>query len=160
MGKTTLYHPVSLHVIRGALDYGGFAVGRIRQVWANRETGMAGYVCELVKAPKGFMAQSPRNQVDQLNGLFSNDITVTHIATCYGGRPRRRATNIRIETALHPNSDPHLHGEKQPLLPDLQEPVGEFTDWSLIDDGFSGPIEQAAYIADQRAQREEYDIPF
>jgi len=160
MGKTTLYHPVSLHVIRGSLNYGGFAVGRIRQIWGNRETGRAGYVCELIKAPKGFMAQSPRNQVNQLNSLFAKDIQVTHITTSYGGRPRRRSTNIRIETALHPLDDPHGPGEAQPLLAPEIEPVGSFVDLNwLVDDGY-GPIERDAHIADQRAQREEYDIPF
>jgi len=116
MGKTTLYHPVSLHVIRGSLDYGGFAVGRIRQIWSSRETGQAGYVCELIKAPKGFMMGAPRNQLGHLNSLFSKDIRVTRITTAYGGKPRRRATNIRIETALHPLDDPASPGEVQPLL--------------------------------------------
>lgn len=47
MGAATCYHPVSLHVIRGAAEYCGWKFGRIKQKWAFPEQRQARYDAEL-----------------------------------------------------------------------------------------------------------------
>jgi len=160
MGKTTLYHPVSLHVIRGSLDYGGFQLGRIRQIFASPETGEAVYAAEVVVCPKGFTAKTPQQQIKLLNSYFASDIRVVNIATRYSGKRKSGKLIVTIETFLRPAVDLRAPGEAQPLLVVEAEPVGAFQDLNwLVDDGF-GTIENDAYMADQRTQRFEYDIPF
>lgn len=47
MGKKTLYHPVSLYVIRGAFDQHGYVLGRIKQTFCSVERGTASYRIEI-----------------------------------------------------------------------------------------------------------------
>lgn len=51
MGKTTLYHPVSLHVIRGAAQWMGWEFGKIEQLSAEPESHRAVYRAEITAFP-------------------------------------------------------------------------------------------------------------
>lgn len=51
MGKTTLYHPVSLHVIRGAAQWMGWEFGKIEQLSAEPEMTRAVYRAEITAFP-------------------------------------------------------------------------------------------------------------
>lgn len=51
MGKKTQYHPVSLHVLRGAPEYCGFRLGKLRHKWSRPEQGDACYFAEIDEVP-------------------------------------------------------------------------------------------------------------
>lgn len=59
MGKTTLYHPVSLPAIRGALSYKGFRVAKIKQHAMDLSRGAALYSAEITDFPQGMPSKDP-----------------------------------------------------------------------------------------------------
>jgi hypothetical protein len=94
MGKTTLYHPVSLHVIRGAAEYCGFQFGKLKQLWGNPEKRTARYEATIQQVPALFVNQSTMVIQNELQKCFMDDIRVhwvhhtrsgvlgCHIQTC------------------------------------------------------------------------------
>lgn len=76
MGKTTLYHPVSLNVLRGALEYGGFVAGKFRQHNSNRGLGYASYQVEIKSWPERLNQISPELLKVHLNNCFASDVDV------------------------------------------------------------------------------------
>lgn len=74
MGKTTLFHPVSLLVIRGAADYCGFKFGRIVQTHEDREANYARYTAELKSWPAKWDKSLPVVRLNMLRDCFMNDI--------------------------------------------------------------------------------------
>lgn len=79
MGKTTLFHPVSLNVIRGAAEYGGFRLGKITQMGFDPQTGTARYRTELVHIPSSLRDASNKSLADAFQSLFAADLTVTEV---------------------------------------------------------------------------------
>lgn len=116
MPKRTLYHPVSIYVIRGSFEDGGFNVGRLRQVYGSKDLGKAGYIAELKSCPKSFLSLSPRVQINTINNCFASDIEVTSITTSYERNSGRRRISLMIRTALYKDDDPKGTGEAQPIL--------------------------------------------
>jgi len=76
MGKTSGYHPVSLHVIRGAAEYMGFKLGKIKKLAEFPETHKAVYAVWIDHAPRGAHDWSPEFYRRQLQHCFAGDITV------------------------------------------------------------------------------------
>jgi len=74
MGKTTLYHPVSLHVIRGAAEYCGWKFGKIKQVGAEKGEGWARYTAEIETVPKRLANDGPMAMLNDLRDCFAVDI--------------------------------------------------------------------------------------
>jgi len=94
MGKTTLYHPVSLHVIRGAAEYCGFQFGKLKQLWSDPKKMTARYEATIQQVPALFADQSTMVIQNELQNCFMDDIRVhwvhhtrsgvlaCHIQTC------------------------------------------------------------------------------
>jgi len=79
MGKKTLYHPVSLHVIRGAAEYCGFQFSRLYQRKADPEELTASYIAEIVGIPTD-ASQWPLWRIfAALTNCFMDDIRVVGI---------------------------------------------------------------------------------
>lgn len=79
MGATTLYHPISLNVIRGAADYCGWKLGKIQQRTSDFKRCEATYQVYIQKMPKG-MEDTPVSVITrQFQHCFMNDIQVTHL---------------------------------------------------------------------------------
>ena len=160
MPKTTLYHPVSIYVIRGSFDYSEFGIGRLRQIWSNQSLGQAGYVAELTSCPKGFLSKSIKGQLEAINRIFASDIQVTGIVTRMTLRGKSHRIQISIQTYAHPNSDPHLPGEIQPLLPE-QSPLPESThDLAWLTEEPVGQFLDGVPDISNRDSGHNYDIPF
>lgn len=86
MGKTTLYHPVSLHVIRGAAEYCGFKFGRIKQIRALPDIQFARYIAEIVSWPDGWEKQPLSVMQKKLQNCFMDDILVQWLRTLRAGK--------------------------------------------------------------------------
>jgi len=75
MGKQTLFHPVSLYVIRGSLDRCGFTPGRVRRV-RQADDQIAHYWIKLLSVPLDCQHKSPRRIMAAVQSCFAEDITV------------------------------------------------------------------------------------
>jgi len=80
MGKTTLYHPVSLHVIRGAAEYCGWKFGKIEQEFSDGERLRAQYKAIIERSPLDLKDVPYKSIVKQLQHCFMDDIKVTHVS--------------------------------------------------------------------------------
>jgi hypothetical protein len=76
VGKTTLYHPIPLSVIRGAAEYCGFKFAKIHQLHCFPDTGSARYNVEIVAFPKGWNKQPHDIMQNVLQSCFMDDIRV------------------------------------------------------------------------------------
>jgi len=76
MGKTTLYHPISLNVIRGSAEYGGFKLVRIKQLGADRDRRRARYYARIEGFPGGWDHQPTSQMQHQLQECFMDDIQI------------------------------------------------------------------------------------
>jgi hypothetical protein len=79
MGKTTGYHPVSLHVIRGAAEFCGWKFGTITRLKANASLESAEYRVVIVRSPRGADDWPPKAFRRQLQHCFVDDIQVTQV---------------------------------------------------------------------------------
>lgn len=76
MGKTTLYHPVPLNVVRGAAEYCGWKFKKIKQYESNQERGHASYKAEIEAMPKSLWGGSLDQMEKHLQECFLDDIRV------------------------------------------------------------------------------------
>jgi len=76
MGKTTLYHPVSLHVIRGAAEYCGWKFGKIKQISNTLSDGTARYTAEIKAVPQRLTDGDLKLMYFDLRECFAKDIEV------------------------------------------------------------------------------------
>lgn len=81
MGKKKLYHPVSLHVIRGGFEYCGCTVGRVHQVEAMPEQEVAFYSVDILTHPPSWLKKPPSKLIEAIQSCFLDDIRVTKIVT-------------------------------------------------------------------------------
>lgn len=87
MGKKTLYHPVSLHVIRGAAEYCGFQFGKIKQRWAVPETQQASYDLEIARMPGDLATSGTLLRIHHdLQECFMDDIEVSWVHMTQSGK--------------------------------------------------------------------------
>lgn len=96
MGKTTLYHPVSLYTIRGAAQWGGFKLGEIRQLDADEEALTAYYAVELKDLPKDVANKRVERVREALQNCFQADVAI--IAITYNSN---RGYNVTIKVDLN-----------------------------------------------------------
>jgi len=111
MGKTTLYHPVSLHVIRGAAEYCGFQFGTIKQKWSDREKQTARYDVEIVKMPGDLMETGTLLGIHHdLQNCFMDDIRVHWVHMTQSGTwACQLAVGIPAgDAGLIPNPEPSI----------------------------------------------------
>jgi len=85
MGKITLYHPISLTVIRGAALYCGWKIGRIKQTEADPESTFASYIVEIVSMPDGMDDMPNRVIQRQFQHCFLDDVEVRRVWMTVGG---------------------------------------------------------------------------
>jgi hypothetical protein len=76
MGKTTHYHPISLHVIRGAAEYCGWKFKKITWMFGREENKRAAYICQIDRMPRGAAGWTVEIIRKQLQHCFMDDITV------------------------------------------------------------------------------------
>lgn len=114
MGKTTLYHPISLHVIRGAAEYCGFAFGKIKQLNSNAEEGRAVYTADVLKMPGDLMKTGTLLGIHHdLQECFMDDIRIDWVHMKQSGTWSCKITVYLKNAAdsdvpLIPNPDPTI----------------------------------------------------
>jgi len=120
MGKTLRYHPVSLNVIRGAVEYVGFRVGKLRQTQANVEDKSAAYVTEVEELPEDLRAGSIWDIAARLNACFASDVIVSAIWIT-------RSQKIMVELKVR-----NVHGIEtfKSVAPEDVFPEGDWLDHS------------------------------
>lgn len=79
MGKQTQFHPVSLNVLRGAAEFSGFKLGKLRQIIMHADTGSAWYNTDLLKVPEDLRNSALHLIRERLNACYSSDVNVTGI---------------------------------------------------------------------------------
>lgn len=79
MGATTLYHPVSLYVLRGSAEMSGFWVGKITQTNVNRTKQTATYRMAIKELPRQLWGKDPETVCHALNQAYSDDINVIRV---------------------------------------------------------------------------------
>jgi len=93
MGKRTLFHPVGLHIIRGAAEHCGYLFGRLKQTGISHDLKHAVYVTEIVE----MNAEDRDNGLSEiqfdLDACFAEDVNVTLI-----WRTRSGKLMVQIET--------------------------------------------------------------
>jgi hypothetical protein len=86
MGRATLYHPVSLTVIRAAAIRCGWRFGKIIQEYASEETFTAHYNAEIDLQRKGFVLFEKQVLIHQINECFAGDVEIVDVWTNRSGR--------------------------------------------------------------------------
>jgi len=79
MGAKKGYHPISLHVIRGAAEFCGWQFGKIVRLKEVVDEQRAEYKCTIVRTPRGANEWAPRSFMRQLQHCFVDDIEVTQV---------------------------------------------------------------------------------
>lgn len=95
MGKKTLFHPVSLNVIRGALNFCGVTTGRLTQKWYDSVTNEAGYTVVIDKLPTDMRGLDSYALQRKLDSCFATDIRVVGVTM------RSSATLARTVVLAH-----------------------------------------------------------
>lgn len=113
MGKITLYHPVSLHVLRGALMYGGFTVGKFIQHNSNRDLQYATYEVEIKTWPDKIAQVSPELLKVHLNNCFASDVNFLQVWVTRSGK-RMARLETHIEPYLQPIPQPRRYEDLSP----------------------------------------------
>ncbi len=79
MGKTTLYHPISLNVLRGSAEQGGWRLGKFKQIFALTDAAEAMYRVDILKYPKDLEDLSLAKMKEFLESCFAGDVAVLGI---------------------------------------------------------------------------------
>lgn len=74
MGHSSLYHPVSLQVLRGALKYNGFTVGKFSQVLHDQERGTASYDLPVIQWDRSLQGSTINEIHSAINASFAADV--------------------------------------------------------------------------------------
>jgi len=101
MGKQTRSHPVSLNVIRGAAEFGGFKLGKLRQVDFDKLENVAYYTTTIDRMP-GDCGTSPTEIKGCLNDLFSLDVLCTFVSLNSNGTRTARIMTGDFDKAPPP----------------------------------------------------------
>lgn len=104
MGKTTLYHPVSLHVIRGAAEYCGFKFGKLKQLQAAPNAKHAWYSAEIDTWPGNLDPDKAGHKtlIGALRKCFMDDILVTAL---WRTRTGKYFADLDVKLDRQPESD-------------------------------------------------------
>lgn len=101
MGKQTLFHPVSLAIIRGAAEYGGFKLGKLRQQSYDLDANVAYYQTTVLSLPEDCKA-NPIEIRGRLNDLYSRDVLFTIVRINSDGRVTARFQTGDFDVPLEP----------------------------------------------------------
>jgi len=85
MGKTTLYHPVPLSVIRGAAEYCGWKFGKIVQTSCHPDEGWARYTAAVQLIPERCNKMTIAQTRADLSSCFAADIEAMWLRETKGG---------------------------------------------------------------------------
>ena len=77
MGKLTRYHPVSLAIIRGGLEYIGWKLGKVRQCSIAVDTGAATYTAEIISRPDESKDYFLQSWPAIMSRAFAGDVIIT-----------------------------------------------------------------------------------
>lgn len=86
MGKITRYHPVSLHVVRGAAEYCGFKFGQVKQTKSDPTGLSATYHVTIEKIPDRVKNENIGGIRSALVNCFNADIRVGTVRQTSKGR--------------------------------------------------------------------------
>jgi len=100
MGKITRYHPISLHVVRGAAEYCGFKFGTLKQVKSDPTGLTATYKAQVTVIPKHCKEKSPEYLRFALQDCFNADIKVESLSWTSKG-----SITATIKTAIYRGSE-------------------------------------------------------
>lgn len=103
MGKKTLYHPVSVAVLRGAMEYCGIQPGRLRQLFSSRHTASAIYTCDIVAVPKGLWGHQMQEIATAIQACFASDVDVIQFGQEYDVANIRSRMWIKLRTTAQPD---------------------------------------------------------
>jgi len=79
MGAKTGYHPISLNVIRGALEFSGFKASKIKRIAELPEQQKAIYTVWIEKSPNGSDTWPIKTWRRMLQHCFMDDIRVNTV---------------------------------------------------------------------------------
>lgn len=99
MGKKTLYHPISLNVIRGALEYCGITPGRITQTSVNSSDLRATYRLNLDRLPPELWARPLDYVSDAVQSCFAADITINKVKKIFDRCDGREKYQVTLTAA-------------------------------------------------------------
>lgn len=105
MGRITCYHPVSLHVIRGAAEYCGFKFGKIKRTKSSITGGTATYIATIEKLPKRVKEASLLAIKQELALCFNADIRVHELRQSSNGRLNATIVTSIISDAVQGELD-------------------------------------------------------
>lgn len=105
MGKKTLYHPVSVNVLRGALEFCGITPGRLRQLDSDRETGTATYEMRIEKMPASMARKSTRECAQAIQSCFASDVEVKAYGSEFFAEFDDQKIWVVFTTSCTPNDD-------------------------------------------------------
>jgi hypothetical protein len=94
MGKVTRFHPISLHVIRGAAEYGGFRFGLIHQLNSLPDLLCARYEAVIMQVPEGYQDLALDLLQSALQDCFMDDICVHWVHRTKSGQLR---CNLQVQ---------------------------------------------------------------
>lgn len=97
MGKTTLYHPISLNVLRGSAEQGGWRFGKMRQVKNDPFTQEAYYMIEITKIPSDLKDKSDIWLRSVLETCYMQDVQIENVWTSKSGVIRAEVA-VRLVT--------------------------------------------------------------
>jgi hypothetical protein len=100
MGATTLYHPVSLYVIRGAFAFCGVKVGKIQQIVADHEASTASYRVTITEIPQRFFGNGPKGMCEALQSCFAGDVEILSCVWSDSQRDGKQTITAILDTSL------------------------------------------------------------
>jgi len=101
MGKRTLYHPVSLHVLRGALEYCGIKLGRLVQIGASLEEEKAYYRATIINMPDALRSYPTWDIAKELQECFAQDVTVLSVTSEYHVKRKNHTLTATLLCDVH-----------------------------------------------------------
>jgi len=114
MGKKTLYHPVSLHVLRGALEYCDIKIGRLVQTSASLEFNSATYRATITEMPGSVDYRTSRNIANALQECFAQDVTVLSVTSEYNVKTRKVTNTAILFVQTPPEPDHEIPSPREP----------------------------------------------
>lgn len=110
MGKTTLYHPIPLSVIRGAAEFCGFKFDKIHQLNGYPELRTARYNVTVVGFPKGWDKEPLDIMQSMLQECFMDDMRVHWLRR---NREDKWMFHLRVELPMKPEGKHKSKGKDQ-----------------------------------------------
>ncbi len=101
MGKRTLYHPVGLHVLRGALEYCEIKIGRLTQVWNDPSREAASYTAVITELPDDLKDAPTWLIAKRLRGCFAEDVSVFSVTSHYNAKKKTTLLTAKILVDIH-----------------------------------------------------------